>query len=99
MIGKAGHEVKTAVDAADALAAVESFRPDVVVVDIGLPSMSGYELAARIRERAPCRLLALSGYSASTAPADTAVTRFDVHLMKPVQISALLRAIETDPPA
>jgi DNA-binding response OmpR family regulator len=97
LIRRAGHEVRTAMDADSALLALEEFRPQVAVVDIGLPSMNGYELAAQIRKRAPCRLLALSGYGAETAPSDNAVSSFDDHFVKPVNISVLLTAIEAAP--
>lgn len=93
LLRSAGHEVRGVTDPDAALAEVDSFRPDVAVVDIGLPTIDGYELARRIRERTPCRLLALSGYSAETAPADTSVTVFDEHLVKPVELSVLLRCI------
>jgi DNA-binding response OmpR family regulator len=88
----AGHEVQVAENANEALAQVEAFRPELAIIDIGLPDLDGYELARRLRERAQCLLFALSGFSATTAPPDTAVTSFDAHFIKPVDISALLRA-------
>ena len=95
LLRRAGHEVRGALDGDAALVEVEDFRPDVAVLDIGLPTIGGYELARRIRERAPCRLFALSGYRSDTAPKDTEITAFDEHLLKPVQIDVLLRAIDT----
>jgi len=88
----AGHEVQVATNADEALVQVEQFRPELAIVDIGLPDLDGYELARRIRARAQCRLFALSGFTATTAPSDTAVSSFDAHFIKPVDISALLRA-------
>jgi len=88
----AGHEVEVAGNADEALVQVDAFHPELAIIDIGLPDLDGYQLAQRIRERGPCRLFALSGFTASTAPSDTAVTSFDAHFLKPVDISALLRA-------
>ena len=60
-----GHEVRTAHDGPAALEAAEAFRPEVVLLDIGLPGMDGYEVARRLRER-PARkrrlLVALTGW-------------------------------------
>ena len=88
----AGHKVEVAGTADEALVQVEAFQPELAIIDIGLPDLDGYELARRIRARAQCRLFALSGFSATTAPSETAVTSFDAHFMKPVDISVLLRA-------
>src|ERR1700759_3752336 len=80
----AGHEGRAAVDAEAALLELATFQPDLAIIDIGLPGMDGYELARRIRQRSPCKLIALSGYGADSARADTAVTSFDHHLLKPL---------------
>jgi CheY-like chemotaxis protein len=90
---RAGHRVKLASDPDAALAEVESFRPDVAIIDLGLPIMSGYELARQIRAICACKLVALSGYGRDSAPPDKAVTSFDRHLMKPVDAAALLQII------
>ncbi|MCA1665583.1 MAG: response regulator, partial [Myxococcales bacterium] len=65
MLAAFGHEVVVAHDGAEALALLERFTPEVAVLDIGLPVMDGYELAAKIRERlpsAPPRMMAVTGY-------------------------------------
>jgi CheY-like chemotaxis protein len=95
ILEKAGHEVHAVETAADALQEVESFRPEFAIVDIGLPGMDGYELARRIRDTAQCTLIALSGYTANSAPPDTAVTSFDHHFVKPLDHARLLRTIAT----
>jgi PAS domain S-box-containing protein len=88
-----GHRVQSAPDGPAALAILEVFKPDVAILDIGLPGMDGYELAARIRElpgHEQLRLLALTGYG---QPEDARRTRdagFDVHLVKPIDFQSLL---------
>jgi PAS domain S-box-containing protein len=88
-----GHRVQSAADGPEALAILEVFKPDVAILDIGLPGMDGYELAARIRElpgHQALRLLALTGYG---QPEDARRTRdagFDVHLVKPIDFQSLL---------
>lgn len=97
LLRNAGHEVDMASDAEKALQMLEAFQPHVAIIDIGLPDLDGYELARRMRERAPCRLFALSGYGANTAPADNVVTSFDRHFVKPVALPLLLAAIRDMP--
>jgi CheY-like chemotaxis protein len=92
-----GHEVKMVDDGNQALASASVFAPDVVLLDIGLPMMDGYEVARRLREvaetRASC-LIALTGYG---QPADRERARaagFDHHLTKPAAPDALLGLID-----
>ena len=89
-----GHRVTTANDPLEALELVASLTPEVAVLDIGLPVMDGYELGARIRSRMPnCRLIALTGYGQGEDRARSAAAGFDAHLVKPIEIEALLAAI------
>jgi DNA-binding response OmpR family regulator len=94
VLRNAGFEVRVASAANEALRVLETFQPEVAIIDIGLPDLDGYELARQIRERTHCRLFALSGYTAQTAPKDKAVTSFDMHFVKPVVIPPLLAAIK-----
>ncbi len=92
-----GHEVKTAADGAGALELVKEFAPDVAVLDIGLPGMDGYELAARLREvmeSATPRLIALSGYGQQDDHRRSRSAGFDRHLVKPVDVRRLLECID-----
>jgi signal transduction histidine kinase/ActR/RegA family two-component response regulator len=93
----ARHDVVTALDGPSALEAVKRFRPDVAVLDIGLPVMDGYELASRIRaelgEAAP-ELIALTGYGQESDRARTREAGFAEHLTKPVDLGCLLAAID-----
>jgi CheY-like chemotaxis protein len=88
-----GHSVKSAADGPAALAILEVFKPDVALLDIGLPGMDGYELASRIRDMPAhkrLRLLALTGYGQPGDVAHTKDAGFDVHLVKPINIERLL---------
>lgn len=85
-------------DGASALAAVESADPEVVVMDIGLPDMDGYEVARRLRanpKTSHVKLIALSGYGQARDKAEALKSGFDAHLTKPVQQDELVRAIES----
>ncbi len=92
-----GHEVKTVGDGPEALASAPVYAPDVVLLDIGLPGMDGYEIAVRLRQVAETRsscIIALTGYG---QPADRARARaagFDHHLTKPADPDELLRLVE-----
>ncbi len=66
LLGFDGHEVRCATDGVEALRLYEEFRPDVVVLDISMPLMDGYEVARRIRALDPLRhplLIAVSGWA------------------------------------
>jgi len=93
-----GHDVKTAHTAAAALAMQAAWPPDAAILDIGLPDMDGYALAAAMRRAAvqPLRLTALTGYGrqagvAAHTPPDAAA--FDLHLTKPASLDDLRRAL------
>ena len=93
-----GHDVRTAHTATDALAVQAAWPPDVAILDIGLPDMDGYALAAAMRRAAgrPLRLTALTGYGrqagvAAHSPDDAAA--FDLHLTKPATVDDLRRAL------
>lgn len=87
-----GHEARTAHDGPDALAMVDDYRPDLALIDIGLPGMDGYELARRLRERidlASAVLVALTGYGGEADRLRSQAAGFDRHMLKPVDFSAL----------
>ena len=96
-----GHEVTVAFDGPDAVQAIEASLPDVVLCDIGLPRMDGYEVARRLRQRGwtNLRLFALTGYGQDEARQRSRAAGFDGHLTKPVdpdQLQELLREAKTD---
>jgi len=91
-----GYEVSTAIHPDLALAQLEAFAPAAAVIDIGLPGMDGYQLAAEIRRRLhgrPMRLIAFTGYGGADDIARSRVAGFDAHLVKPVEIDKLLAAL------
>ncbi|TWO71595.1 response regulator [Caenimonas sedimenti] len=92
----AGYEVKVAYHPQEALALLESFHPQVAVLDIGLPGMSGYELAGQVRAHpggAQCYLVALTGYGTQADAARATAAGFAAHLVKPAGPDALLEAV------
>ncbi|MEZ0606080.1 ATP-binding protein [Paraburkholderia sp. IW21] len=87
-----GHEVKRATNGPEALAIVESFSPDVALIDIAMPGMDGQELAQLLRLRAQCsltKLVALTGYKRATGMPATDERVFDAHLIKPLSLNDL----------
>jgi PAS domain S-box-containing protein len=87
-----GHEVKTANDGERALDAATEFRPDVAILDIGLPKMNGYDLAKQIREQPWARdvvLVALTGWGQEQHRRRSAESGFNHHLTKPVEFEVL----------
>ena len=88
MVGLLGHEVKIAFDGADAVAAAESWQPDVILMDIGMPRMNGYEAARQIRGAGWGRemlLIATTGWGQEDDRRRTKEAGFDHHLVKPVE--------------
>ncbi len=97
MLGRIGHQVAVANDPIAALALLPSARPEVAIVDIGLPIMDGYELAVRMREDpvgAGCHIIALTGYGQANDRARSREAGFDDHLVKPVDVAKLLALID-----
>ncbi len=89
-----GLEVDEAEDGLAALATLERGAYDVVVADVGLPEVDGFELARRVRARWPSqRLIALTGYGSTEHRRRAADAGFDRHLVKPVELPQLLEAI------
>jgi CheY-like chemotaxis protein len=96
LLRTAGHEIRTAHDGFEALGVADAFRPDVVLLDIGLPKMNGYEVAQRIRQQPWGQgmvLIALTGWSQETDRHRSTAAGFDHHLVKPVDPSALLHLL------
>jgi CheY-like chemotaxis protein len=88
-----GHEVETALDGMEALTKADDFRPDVIVLDVGMPRLDGYETAKRIRQRTWARdvvLIAVTGWGNEKDKLRSAEAGFDVHLVKPVDATAIL---------
>ena len=92
----AGHEVRTVYDGAQAVAVAQSFAPEVVLLDLGMPKMDGYDAARELRQApwgAGATLIALTGWGQPQDRLRTAGAGFDLHLVKPVAEADLFRAI------
>jgi two-component system, sensor histidine kinase len=87
-----GQHVAVAGDGAEGIALATATRPDVVLVDLGLPGLDGYEVARRIRDAlgGGVRMIALTGYGRAEDRRRTAEAGFDGHLMKPIGAEAIL---------
>jgi CheY-like chemotaxis protein len=92
-----GHEVQTVHDGEAAVAAAAQFTPQVVILDIGMPRMNGYEACRRIRaqphEKRPM-LVALTGWGQEQDLAQSQAAGFDWHLVKPIEAEALEKLLE-----
>jgi CheY-like chemotaxis protein len=88
-----GFDVKTAHEGMAALKIAEDFHPDVVLLDIGLPGMNGFEVAHRLRNQPQSRdalLIALTGYGEAESRTRSAQAGFDHHMVKPADVNQLL---------
>jgi CheY-like chemotaxis protein/nitrogen-specific signal transduction histidine kinase len=95
-----GHRVELAYDGRAAVAKARSFAPDVVICDIGLPEMNGFEVARALRaEAGPSRpmLVAVSGYAQPEDVARGKEAGFDAHMAKPLGIEALSHLLTASP--
>ena len=91
-----GHQTQIAFDGLEAVAAAETFRPDVVLLDIGLPKLNGYETAITIREQSwgkDMLLVALTGWGQDDDRQKSKDAGFDAHLVKPVEHSVLTKLL------
>jgi signal transduction histidine kinase/ActR/RegA family two-component response regulator len=96
VLALAGHEVFGLSNGEAALAEARRFRPDVAIVDIGLPGMDGHEVARRLRadpELHRLRLIALTGYGLPEDERRAHEAGFDIHITKPVEPQALASAL------
>jgi CheY-like chemotaxis protein len=96
LLGLQGHEVRTAHDGPTALRVAQLFGPEVVLLDIGLPQMDGYEVARQLREQVGLRkavLVAVTGYGQEEDRRKAAEAGFDAHLTKPADPATLHRLL------
>jgi PAS domain S-box-containing protein len=104
LLNMEGHETRSVNTARAALLAVPDFQPEVVLLDIGLPEMDGYEVARRLRAQNGMhgmRLVAVTGYGQPADRRRAQAAGFDEHMVKPVEPMALqnfLRVIQSDVP-
>jgi CheY-like chemotaxis protein len=91
-----GSEVRTAYDGLEAIEAAAAFQPDVVLSDIGMPRLNGYDAARKIREQCRGRkvvLVAMTGWGQEEDKRRSTAAGYDVHLVKPVELAALERLL------
>jgi CheY-like chemotaxis protein len=95
----AGHDVRIASDGLQAVASAAAFAPDVMLLDIGLPVLNGYEVAQRIRSTSGPQplLIALTGWGQDEDRRRSTAVGFDAHLVKPVDYDELLNMIASLP--
>lgn len=102
LLGLAGHETLLAFDGMEAVNAAASFRPDVILMDIGLPKLNGYEAAAEIRRQPwgeAMMLVALTGWGQDEDRRRSVEAGFDAHIVKPVDFATLTALLAGDPAA
>jgi CheY-like chemotaxis protein len=90
-----GFQIESAGDAPGALEIAGRFQPQVVILDLGLPEIDGWELARQLRQvagLAEVRIVALTGYGSERDRERSREAGIDVHLLKPIEISQLVRA-------
>ena len=93
-----GHDVHVAYDGPKAIEAAHSFRPQVIVLDLGLPGLNGYEVARQLRidfQEDELLLIALTGYGQEEDHRRSSEAGFDHHFVKPVDFDSLLRTVAT----
>jgi CheY-like chemotaxis protein len=96
-----GHEAETAYSASSALEAIERLRPEIVLLDVGLPQIDGYEIARRLRTNNTVpgiRLIALTGYGRDEDRERARLAGFDGHLLKPADMDALQQLFTLEAP-
>jgi signal transduction histidine kinase/ActR/RegA family two-component response regulator len=95
VLGQSGYRTRTAYDSRSALSAVDEWTPHVVILDIGLPDISGYDVARELRSREPLELalIALTGWGTRDDKQKAMDAGFDIHLTKPVDATALRAAL------
>ena len=98
LVQESGHEVRTAYDGSGVLETALDYRPNVVLLDIGLPEMDGYEVAKRIRQQPVLQnvvLVAITGYGQDADRQRSQEVGFNVHLVKPVDFGEVQQVLAT----
>ncbi len=95
-----GHDTRTAHDGESAVSTAETFLPEVVLLDIGLPKLNGYEVAQRIREQdwgQSMFLIAVTGWGQDEDRQRSREVGLNLHMVKPVEPAALEKLLATLP--
>ena len=100
-----GHETRVATDGAQAISVADEFKPNCVLLDLGLPRMDGYEVARRLRDRpygSNVVLVALTGWAGRDIRSRAAEAGFDYHIVKPVnwaEVEKIVRRVVRPAPS
>lgn len=97
LVEHCGHIARVVNDPQASIVVAREFQPDVALLDIGLPGMSGYELAQHLRQEKGLEgilMVALTGYDQEEDRRQAEASGFDVHLVKPVTIDVLQQVLE-----
>lgn len=100
-----GHETRVATDGAQAISVADEFKPNCVLLDLGLPRMDGYEVARRLRDRpygSQVVLVALTGWAGRDIRSRAAEAGFDYHIVKPVnwdEVEKIVRRVVRPAPS
>ncbi len=98
LLSEGGHDVRTAYDGPSGIEVALFFRPDLVLLDVGLPGLDGYQVASRLRATpgvGHARIVALTGYGQQSDKEQARRHGFDDHLVKPVSLQKLLGVLAT----
>ncbi len=98
LLDLSGYEARAAFSGQEALAMAQGFRPELVFLDIGLPGMNGYEVAAKLRADPATRavkLIALTGWGTGDDQRKSAMAGFDAHVTKPVEAGQIDSVLAT----
>ena len=99
LVEVSGHEVCIANDGEAGVAVARQFQPDMVMMDIGMPKLNGYEAASRIRQQPWGRamvLVALTGWGQADDRRKSANAGFNQHLVKPIDMDELIKLVSGD---
>ena len=97
LLRMSGHTVRVAQDGPDALASARELSPEVVILDIGLPGMDGYEVASRLRQEECSKgavIIAVSGYGEEQARSRSEKAGVNQYLVKPVNFDTLVALMD-----
>jgi CheY-like chemotaxis protein len=100
LLGITGHQTHTAFDGLEAVEAAEKFKPDLVLLDIGLPKLNGFEACRRIRTEPwsqGMKLVALTGWGQEEDRSRASDAGFDGYMVKPVEHAALKQLLASLP--
>jgi CheY-like chemotaxis protein len=95
-----GHEVCIVHDGVEAIEKATTFGPDIILLDLGMPQLNGYEACARIREQPSNKgtlIVALTGWTQDDKKQRSQQAGFDFHLIKPVELPALEKLLREHP--